>query len=150
MDAGKSSPTAVLPAERAVSLTLEAEVMADSDSGRLSLVASTDPQLADIGDVSPVRLREMVKAARERLAEFERLADEQEARETLRTLLAEHQMRIEEWDISTLDSQLRDNIKAVHDPTVGDGNVIIVPADQDPIVRLTAVRDLIEDVRGVA
>jgi hypothetical protein len=140
----------VLPVERAVSLTLEAEGMADSDDGRLSLVASTDPQLNDLGDVSPARLRKMVAAARERLTEFERLADEHEARVTLRALLAEHGMRIEEWDTSTLDAQLRDSLRAVHDPTEGDGRVIIVPAGQDPIIRLAAVRDLLDAMRGAA
>lgn len=140
--------TNAMPAERAVSLTLEAEVMADDESGRLCLVASADPQLADFGDVSPARLREMVVAARTQLAEFERLADEQEARDTLAALLAEHRMRIEEWNLSTLDSKLRDRIKAVHDPITGDGRVIVVPAGQDPIARLSAVRDLIAGLQG--
>ena len=138
-----------LPAERLISLTLEAEVMADGDSGHLALVASTDPQLADIRDVTPARLREMVAAARTRLAEFERLADEQEARNTLRALLDEHGLRTEEWDITALDSRLRDSITAVHDPVTG-GDVIIVPTGQDPIDRLGAVRRLIEDMRGAA
>ena len=61
-----------------------------------------------------------------------------------------HQLSIEEWDTATLDSRLRDRIKAVYDPTMGDGHVIIVPAGQDPIVRLAAVRDLIADMRGAA
>jgi len=138
-----------LPAERALSLTLEAEVMPDADTGRLTLVASTDSQLSDIADVTPARLRDMVAASRARLAEFERLADEQEARDTLAALLAEHGLRIEEWNLSTLDSKLRDQIKAVHDPVAG-GDVIIVPAGQDPIARLAAVRELIEDMRGAA
>lgn len=142
--------TTVPPAERALSLTLEAEVMADDESGRLSLAASSDPQLADFGNVTPARLREMVAAARERLADFERLADEQDARDTLAALLAEHQMRIEEWDTSTLDARLRDRIKAVHDPIAGDGRVIVVPTGQDPIARLAAVRELIADMRGAA
>jgi stress response protein SCP2 len=133
-----------------VSLTLEAEVMPDADTGRLSLVASTDPQLADFGDVTPARLRDMVAATRTRLAEFERLADEQEARETLAALIAEHGLSVEEWDVSSLDSRLRDHITAVYDRTVGDGNVIVVPAGQDPIERLAAVRDLIQDMRGAA
>ncbi|MFI6032979.1 hypothetical protein ACIBBD_02115 [Streptomyces sp. NPDC051315] len=144
----KSSPTQGLPAERALSLTLEAEVMADCDTGILSLVASADAQLSDFDEVSPARLRDMVATAREQLAEFERLADEQEARDTLAVLLAEHQMRVEEWDVSTLDSRLRDNIKAVHDPTMADGRVIVVPAGQDPITRLAAVRDLIAGLGG--
>jgi len=143
------STTVQPPAERSISLTLEAEVMADGESGHLALVASTDPQLADICDVTPARLREMVAAARTRLAEFERLADEQEARNTLRALLAEHGLRIEEWDITALDSRLRDSITAVHDPVTG-GDVIIVPSGQDPIDRLGAVRQLIEDMRGAA
>lgn len=145
----KSSGT-TLPAERAVSLTLEAEVMADVDTGQLALVASTDHHMGDLAEVSSTRLREMVTAARERLVEFERLADEQEARETLQVLLGRHQMHVEEWDVSDLDSKLRDSIKAVHDPTVGDGRVIIVPAGQHPIARLAAVRDLIENLGGVA
>ncbi|MGW2048603.1 hypothetical protein ACWCPF_25980 [Streptomyces sp. NPDC001858] len=137
-----------LPAERGVSLSLEAEVMADVDTGQLALVASANPRLSDFAETSPARLRQMVTAARARLAEFERLADEQEARDTLAALLAEHGMRLQEWDLSSLDSQMRDHIKAVHDPTVGGGHVVIVPTGQDPIARLAAVRDLIADVRG--
>jgi hypothetical protein len=138
------------PAERAVSLSLEAEVMADCETGALSLVASADPQLTDFAEVSPARLREMVAAARRQLAEFERLADEQDARNTLAALLAEHRMRIEEWDVSTLDSRLRDRIDAVHDPLEQDGRIIIVPAGQDPVVRLAAVRRLIAGLGGAA
>lgn len=138
-----------LPAERSLSLTLEAEVMADDDTGRLALVASTDPQLADFGDVSPAGLRDMIAATRTRLAEFERLADEQEARDSLAALLAEHRMRIEEWDLGNLDSKLRERITAVHDPVEGDGRTIVVPAGQDPIARLGAVRKLIADLGGV-
>jgi hypothetical protein len=137
-------------AVRAVSLTLEAEAMTDADTGRLSLVASTDPQLADIDGVTPARLRQMVAAARLRLADFERLADEQEARDTLAVLLAEHGLRVEEWDTGSLEPSMRSHIKAVHDPTVGDGRTIVVPAGQDPIARLAAVRSLIDDMRGAA
>ena len=131
---------------RTVSLTLDAEVMTDADTGQLALIASTDPQMSDLAEVTSSRLRTMVATARARLAEFERLADEQEAREALRSLLAEHQLSIEEWDTATLDSRLRDRIKAVYDPTEGDGRVIVVPVGQDPIERLAAVRDLIAEV----
>ncbi len=139
-----------LPAERSLSLTLEAEVMLDADTGIPSLVASADPQLADFADVSPAGLRRMVAAARTQLAEFERLADEQEARDTLAALLAEHEMRVEEWDTGNLEPAMRSHIKAVHDPTVGDGRTIVVPAGQDPIDRLAAVRSVIEGMRGAA
>lgn len=142
--------TTVQPAERALSLSLDAEVMADADTGRLALVASTDPQLSDFAEVAPARLRQMVASARARLAEFERLADEQEARESLRSLLAEHGLHVEEWDTATLDPQLRERIQAVYDPTEGDGRTVIVPAGQDPAERLDAVRKLISDMRGAA
>lgn len=150
MDKRKSSGTTVMPAERALSLSLDAEVMTDLDTGELSLVASTDPQLSDLAEVSASRLRELITAAHANLVEFERLADEQEARESLRSLLAEHQLRVEEWDTATLDARLRDHIRAVYDPTEGDGRTVIVPAGQDPIVRLDAVRELIADMRGAA
>jgi hypothetical protein len=132
-----------------LSLTLDAEVMVDSDTGALSLVASTDPQLSDLAEVSASRLRELIAAAGARLVEFERLADEQEARETLAALLAENRLRIEEWDTATLDPKLRDRIQAVYDPTGGD-RVVIVPAGQDPIGRLAAVRELIAGIGGAA
>ena len=138
------------PVDRAVSLTLEAEVMTDADTGILSLVASTDPQLNDLSDVSPARLRTMVAAARERLAEFERLADEHEARETLAALLAEHGVQIEEWDTTTLDPKLRERFVAfamVHNEAQ---RLVVVPQGQDPIARLAAVRELIADMRGAA
>jgi hypothetical protein len=139
-----------LPAERAVSLTLEAEVMADAETGRLSLVASTDPQLSDIGDVSPARLRDLVAASRGRLAEFERLADEQEARDTLAALVAEHDIELEEWDTATLDPKLREAFVAFSMRHLVDRTLIVVPQGQDPIVRLAVVRDLISDMRGAA
>jgi hypothetical protein len=150
MDKRKSSGTTVMPAERALSLSLDAEVMTDLDTGELALVASTDPQLTDLAEVTSASLRDLIAAAHAKLAEFERLADEQEARESLRSLLAEHGLNVEEWDTATLDARLRDRIQAVYDPTEGDGRTVIVPAGQDPIVRLSAVRDLIAGMRGAA
>lgn len=80
MDIRESSCTSTSPAERAVSLVLEAEVMADLETGRLALIASTDHYMADLDEVSPERLRDLIADARQRLDEFERLAAEHEAR----------------------------------------------------------------------
>ncbi|WP_158810699.1 hypothetical protein [Streptomyces leeuwenhoekii] len=74
------STTVHAPAERAVSLVLEAEVTTDLDTGRLALVASTDHHMSDLDEVSPARLRALVADARQRLDEIERLAAEHEAR----------------------------------------------------------------------
>jgi hypothetical protein len=68
------------PVDRAVSLILEAEITTDLDTGRLALIASTDHHMSDLDEVSPARLRGMVAAARKRLDEVERLANEHEAR----------------------------------------------------------------------
>jgi hypothetical protein len=80
MDNRKSSRTTTAPAERVVSLVLEAEVMTDLDTGRLTLVASTDHHMSDLDEVSPARLRSLIANARKRLDEFERLASEHEDR----------------------------------------------------------------------
>ncbi|MBB5129787.1 hypothetical protein FHS32_006581 [Streptomyces albaduncus] len=74
------STTVQPPAEQTVSLILEAEVTTDLDTGRLTLVASTDHHMSDLDEVSPARLRGLVADARKRLDEFERLANEHEAR----------------------------------------------------------------------
>jgi hypothetical protein len=66
--------------ERTVSLVLEAEVTTDLDTGRLTLIASTDHHMSDLDEVSPDRLRHLVASARQRLSEIERLANEHEAR----------------------------------------------------------------------
>lgn len=137
-------------AVRSINLSLEAEVMADADTGALSLVASTDPQLADFAEVSPADLRDLVAATRTRLAEFERLADEQEAREQLAHLLAEQGVELEEWDPATLDPLLRERFDAFAMRHLGDQMLVVVPQGQDPIVRLAVVRGLIADMRGAA
>lgn len=72
--------TGTFPAERTVSLVLDAEVTTDLDTGRLALIASTDHHMSDLDEVSPSRLRVLVANARKRLDEFERLANEHEAR----------------------------------------------------------------------
>ena len=80
MDSRESSCISTSPAERTVSLVLEAEVMADLETGRLALIASTDHHMTDLDEVSPERLRILIADARQRLDEFERLAAEHEAR----------------------------------------------------------------------
>lgn len=144
------STTVQPPAERALSLSLEAEAMTDADTGRLSLVASTDPQLSDFDGVSPARLRQMVAAARQRLADFEQLADEQEARDTLAALLAERGVELEEWDTASLDPKLRRKFVAFAMVRKDGLRLVVVPVGQDPVARLAAVRDLIDGMRGAA
>lgn len=130
------------PAERVVSLVLEAEVMADVDTGRLALTASTDHHMTDLADVSPARLRQMVNEARTRLDEFERLANEYEARDTLNAILAEHDLTLIETPLDKL-ADINDDLAGrlgcwVMEAPDGRGYVV-VPSDQDPIERLETV-----------
>jgi len=113
---------------RTISLTLEAEVMLDADTGIPSLVA----------------------AARTQLAEFERLADEQEARDTLAALLVEYGIELEEWDTASLDPKLREAFDAFGMLPEGGPRLVVVPVGQDPIDRLAAVRKLIGYLDGAA
>nr|WSY53831.1 hypothetical protein OG999_29430 [Streptomyces sp. NBC_00886] len=134
--------TSVLSAERAVSLVLEAEVMAGLDTGMLTLIASTDHHMSDLASVCPARLRGMVEDARKRLDEFERLANEYEAIDTLRAIVAEHNLHVVEWDMSALPADSRDGFLAHYLETDGR-RILVVPAGQDPIVRMNAVCTLL-------
>jgi hypothetical protein len=130
------------PTERTVSLVLEAEVMADSDTGRLALIASTDHHMTDLVDVSPARLRQMVDEARTRLDEFERLASEYEARDTLSAILAEHDLTLIEapFDkLASIDGDLATRLGCWVMETPDGRGYVVVPSDQDPIERLETV-----------
>jgi hypothetical protein len=71
------------------------------------------------------------------------------ATEALDALAAEHQLRVEEWDTSTLDESLRDKLMAFYGET--DGNrIVVVPKGQDPVERLHAVRTLLTHLGVIA
>ncbi|MFF3911565.1 hypothetical protein ACFYZJ_37815 [Streptomyces sp. NPDC001848] len=144
--ADKSEPAA--PVERSLSLVLEAEVMMDDDNGMLSLVASTDHHLSDFGEVAPARLRRMVAEARAKLDEFERLANEYEAIDTLRAIVAEHHLHVEEWDLANQDPQFRSKFVAFAALTEDGQRVVVVPKGQDPVKRLAAVAELVREMDG--
>lgn len=143
-------PIPVKPAERAVSLVLEAEVIADADTGRLTLIASTDHHMSDLDDVSPARLRRLIAEARAKLDEFERLANEYEAIDTLRAILAEHGVEMEEWDTASLDPKLRRSFAAFAMLHKDGSRLVVVPKGQDPIERLAAVAELVRDIEHAA
>ncbi|WP_159039644.1 hypothetical protein [Streptomyces sp. TP-A0356] len=137
-----TNKTTAVSAERSVSLVLEAEVMMDADTGMLSLVASTDHHMADFGEVCPARLRRMVAEARAKLDEFERLADEYEAIDTLRAILAEHDLSLIEAPLDKLadvNDDLADRLACWVMETPGGHGYVIVPQEQGPIERLQTV-----------
>ena len=97
---------------------------------------------AGLADVSPARLRQMVGEARARLDEFERLANEYEARDTLNAILAEHDLTLIEAPLDKLaniNDDLADRLGCwVMEAPDGRGYVV-APSGQDPVERLEMV-----------
>lgn len=139
------------PVEQSISLVLEAEVMADADTGRLSLVASTDHHMTDLAEVSPARLRGMVADARKQLDAIERLAKVFEAEDTIRAILAEHDLAMVEVDMAEAAEYfgpLTPRLRC----WAGKENgrlVVRVPKGQDPIQRVNALAALVNDAGSV-
>ncbi|MGW2228177.1 hypothetical protein [Streptomyces formicae] len=123
---------APVAAERSASLVLNAEVMADLDDGRLTLIASTDPTQADLAEVTPDRLHELVAAAHAKLDDITRLANEYEARENLRAIIAEHGLELDEVDTVP-------GFHCFYGEFTNGKKVVAVPRGQDPITRLDEV-----------
>ncbi|MEU9285996.1 hypothetical protein AB0D57_15030 [Streptomyces sp. NPDC048275] len=144
------APTASpAPREQSISVTLTAEVMVDLDDGRPTLVAATESNLGDLRETSPARLRAMVADARAQLDAIERLARECEARDTLRAIIAEHSLNLYEDDLSDLPDVAR--TFACFAMRHKDGRtIVVVPAGQDPIERVNAVAELVNDLQAQA
>jgi hypothetical protein len=52
-------------------------------------------------------------------------------------------LQVEEWDTSTLDERLRDGYLGHYLERKDGTRILVVPAGQDPVVRLHAVRALL-------
>ena len=67
-----------------------------------------------------------------------------DAVEALKALVAEHpDLRVVEWDPSTLPADLRDGYLAHYLERKDGTRILVVPTGQDPTVRLHAVRTLL-------
>lgn len=64
------------------------------------------------------------------------------ATEAFEALVAEHHLQVEEWDPSTLDEGLRDKFMGLYGEIDGT-RILVVPAGQDPVIRLAVVRQLL-------
>jgi len=137
--------TATMPspqAEQRVRLVLEAEVWKDIEGGPDTFCVTTEDMACE--PVSPARFLGMVSDARAQLDRMERLAREFEARDTLAAILAEHHARLEEWDTDVADPLLRARFAAA--AYVENGQlVVVVPLGQDPVQRVSAVANAVND-----
>lgn len=136
------APTASpAPTAQRIRLVIEAEIFQDPDGGPDSLIVTTDELACE--PTVPARLLGMVAKARAQLDQIERLANEYEARDTLRAIIAEWDLELEELDASTLPEKIRDAFQAFHCTPKGERAVIVVPQGQDPIERVNAVARLV-------
>lgn len=128
------------PTDQRVRLVLEAEIFQDPDGGPDSLIVTNDKLACE--PIVPARFRGLIADARAELDRMERLVLEHEARDTLRAILAEHDLELEELDASTLPEKIRNGFGAFHCKPKNGRGVIVVPQGQDPIERVNFVADL--------
>ncbi|PKT67557.1 hypothetical protein CW362_39790 [Streptomyces populi] len=127
--------------ERCIRLVLEVEIFQDPDGDPDSLVVTTDELACE--PTVPARVHSYINDARAKLDQMERLVNEHEAQDTLRAIVEEHQLLVEEWDIANLDAKWRDKFVAFA-ALLDDGRrVVVVPLGQDPVRRLGAVVELL-------
>jgi hypothetical protein len=72
------------------------------------------------------------------------LVSEDRAAAALDALVAKYRLEIEEWDFTQLDSDLGGRILAIHDSR--EDRTIAVAVNQDPRLRLQAVRQILLDM----
>ncbi|MFG2855668.1 hypothetical protein ACGFZ9_34210 [Streptomyces mirabilis] len=138
-----SSP---LPRAQCTRVVLEAEIWQDPDGGPDTLCVTTDELACE--PTVPARLRRMVVDARATLDKMERLADEQEARDTLAAIVAENDLQVEEWNADSLDPKMRDRFVAFLAVPKKGRTIVVVPEGQDPVERVNAVAGLVADIEG--
>ncbi|MGV4890379.1 hypothetical protein ACSR0Z_27945 [Streptomyces viridosporus] len=136
--------TSTAPSTQPVRLVLEAEIFQDPEGGPDSLIVTTDELACE--PVVPARFLSMIADAQAKLDAMKRMALVYEAEDTLRAIIAEHQLHLEEWDVANLAPEYRDKFIAFAALT-GDGQrIVVVPAGQDPIERVNAVAHLVNSL----
>lgn len=137
------------PTAQRVRFVLEAEIFQDPDGEPDSLIVTTDDLACE--PVSPARLLGMVTSARAQLDQIERLAHEYEARDTLRAIVSEHNLQLEEVDTEILfPPHLRDKLSAWYGEVENGKKIVAVPLGQDPTERVNAVAALIHELQAHA
>ncbi|MFI1678802.1 hypothetical protein [Streptomyces sp. NPDC020607] len=137
-----SSTATAPPTEQSLSLVLDAETMVDADTGRLTLIASTDHNQSDLSEVTAAALRAMVDQARAKLDDILQLAADYEAhqaREALHAILAEH-------DVQLHETELPGRVNALSGVLDDGQRVILVPPGQAPVSRLRFAIAVLRDL----
>lgn len=135
--------------DQRVRFVLEAEIFPDPDGGPDTFIATTDDLACE--PVSPARFLGMVEEGYAELNAMKRMALEFEARDTLRAIVAEHDLQLEEVDTELLfPPHLRDKLQAWYGEVEDGKKIVAVPLGQDPIERVNAVAALVNDLQAHA
>ncbi|MFJ8027421.1 hypothetical protein [Streptomyces sp. NPDC096311] len=138
------------PRSQCVRLVLEAEIFQDLEGGPDELVVTTDELACE--PVAPARLRRMVADARATLDAIERLARRYEAEDTLRAILAEHDLTLVEVAMDEV-AEFGPDLAARLQCWSGKENgrqIVWVPQGQDPVERVDAIAKLVNDLADQA
>ncbi|MDX3582965.1 hypothetical protein [Streptomyces europaeiscabiei] len=148
-----TGPASTLP-ERAVASILVAEVMNDLDDGQPTLVAYTDGNAGDLREVPVTALAVMIREARAKLDQIEQLARDYATKVTIPLFLKHFDIELHEYKAESMHEdfgpELTAQIRGISEQRK-DGRIIFaVPEGQDPIQRLAALRNYVNDVRSQA
>ncbi|WP_438478991.1 hypothetical protein [Streptomyces asiaticus] len=130
---------AITPAIDLISLTIQAEITTDGDTGGLTLHAADDIDNWD--ETTPDKLRAMAADARQQLDQIEALAARYEAITAIQALVDEHHVQLIECPRAEL-GDLGKNFCGWY-ALIDGGPVLVFPKGQDPVERLTLARDLL-------
>ncbi|MDX3507335.1 hypothetical protein PV755_00100 [Streptomyces caniscabiei] len=148
----QSAPKSTLPEQtRAAALTVE--VMNDLDTGQPMLLASTEANQGDLQVVTPAQVLAKVNEQRAKLDRIEALANEYAARVVIPAFVEAYNIELIETSLAGLtktDPDLASRFTALSALKTDGTFIVVVPEGQAPILRLAAVRELIENLQAQA
>lgn len=146
-----TTPSASTLPEHTISASLTAEIMHDLDDGQPTLVAYTEGNAGDLREVTVTALTVMVRETRAKLDQIEQLARDYATQVTIPLFLKHFDIELHEYKAETMHEhfgpELTAQIRGISERRKDGRIVFAVPEGQDPIQRLAALRDYVNDLR---
>lgn len=140
--------------EQTIAASLTAEIMHDLDDGQPKLVAYTEGNAGDLREVAVTALAVMVREARAKLDQIEQLARDYATKVTIPLFLKHFDIELHEYKAESMHEdfgpELTAQIRGISEQRKDGRIVFAVPEGQDPIQRLAALRNYVNDLRSRA
>ncbi|WP_030173193.1 hypothetical protein [Streptomyces sp. NRRL S-813] len=136
--------------EQRVTAFAHAEIMIDADTGQPTFCIATEQTLGDFEAATPARGLAAAEKLREEADRIEALANEYAATVVIPAFIETYSIELEELDMAKLCEDAPDLAAKFQafSAVKNDGSILVaVPAGQNPIARLAAIRDLVLDLR---